>query len=391
MSWLNFAASAIGGLFGLGANAYQASQANKWNQKQLDAQIAENQKNRDFNHSEAEIARNFQADFAREMFDKTNKYNSISNQVAQMRQAGINPALAYSGNSFAPGSMPSVSAGGASSSGNVSPTQYATTDVASPALAIARQQAEIANIEASTKKIESDTTGQNYQNDILKSDAAFRDAWNQGQLDLNGVNINLGESQAKVNDEQAAKLRADTALVQKQVDSFDTTLKLLNTQIESGQLDNIGKRIDNYFKTPQYEALIDKIHSETGKNKAEIHRIFATLPHEIAVLQSQAYKNTQEGALAGQKTFTEQFSRAVLKKTASLYDLQIESQTLENKLTSIDLANAKIVGDARKFMTETPVLKYIGYTLYGAKDLLQGIVSAPVAFGKKGGGITINN
>ena len=42
-------------------------------------------------------------------------------------------------------------------------------------------------------------------------------------------------------------------------------------------------------------------------------------------------------------------------------------------------------------MTETPVLKYIGYTLYGAKDLLQGIVSAPVAFGKKGGGITINN
>lgn len=372
MDWIGAAASAIGGLFGLGSNAYQASQANKWNQKQLDAQIAENQKNRDFNHSEAEIARNFQADFAREMFDKTNKYNSMSNQVAQMRQSGINPALAYSGNSFAPGSMPSVSAGGASSSGNVSPTQYATTDVASSALAIARQQAEIANIEASTKKLESDTTGQNYQNDILKSDAAFRDAWNQGQLDLNGVNINLGESQSKVNDEQAAKLRSDASLVQKQVDSFDTTLKLLNTQIESGQLDNIGKRIDNYYKSRQYEALIDKIHSETGKNKAEIHSVLSKLPAEIAALRARANADNASAALSDQKALTEVTARRLNQISADLYDLKLDYQISENRIISIDAANATDLRATRAGMGA------VGSVLYCTKDLISGIISAPV-------------
>lgn len=44
MSWISAAANVIGGLFGLGGNIYQANQSNKWNQKQLDAQIAENQK-----------------------------------------------------------------------------------------------------------------------------------------------------------------------------------------------------------------------------------------------------------------------------------------------------------------------------------------------------------
>lgn len=291
MSWIGAAVSTIGGLFGLGANVHQANQANKWNQKQLDAQIAENQKNRDFNHSEAEIARNFQADFAREMFDKTNKYNSMSNQVAQMRQAGINPALAYSGNSFAPGSMPSVSAGGASSSGNVSPTQYATTDMASPALAIARQQAEIANIEASTKKIESDTTGQNYQNDILKSDAAVRDAWNQGQLILQGVDIDLGKSNVNLTDSEAAKVRKELERLQLDIDSFDRTLKLLDTQIESGQLDNDLKRIDKFYKSKEYEAIIDKMSADAGLSRAQAHSILNKLPYEIQELGTRAALN----------------------------------------------------------------------------------------------------
>lgn len=370
--------NAIAGLFGLGGNIFQASQANKWNQKLLDAQIAENQKNRDFNKSEAEIARNFQADFAREMFDKTNKYNSISNQVAQLREAGLNPALAYSGNSFAPGSMPNVSPTSATTSGGLSTSQYATTDMVGPALAIARQQAEIDNIEADTRQ-------KSAQSSILESDASFRDAWNAGLLDLQGVQVNLGESQKKVNDEQASKLRVDAQYVQKQIDALNKQIQLFDVQIESGNLDNIGKRIDNYFKTPQYEALIDNIKAQTGKSKAEITAILSKLPSEIAELRSRSNLNNASAALAGQKSISEIASRALLYKVGELYDLQVDYQLMNNELTSIDLSNARDVRSTRSSLGP------LGQALWTTKDLISGIMSAPVSFGKSGGGITINN
>lgn len=285
MSWIGAAASAIGSLFGLGGNLFQSDQANKWNQKQLDAQLAENQKNRDFNHSEAEIARNFQADFAREMFDKTNKYNSMSNQVAQLKQAGLNPALMYSGSSFAPGSMPSVSAGGASSSGNVSPTQYSTTDMAGPALSIARQRAEIANIEASTEKIRNESS-------IFASDAAFRDAWNEGQLVLQGLTIDLSELDKGLKEADISKRRMETKRLEQDYSAFTKHIQMLDTQIESGRLDNVIKRVESQFKTKEFEERLSNLAASTALSKAQIYSIVSKVPYEIKALGADAaYKN----------------------------------------------------------------------------------------------------
>lgn len=312
MNWITGAGNFLAGLFGLGGNVYQANQANKWNQKQLDAQIAENQKNRDFNHSEAEIARNFQADFAREMFDKTNKYNSMSNQVAQMRQSGINPALAYSGNSFAPGSMPSVSAGGTSSSGSVSPTQYATTDIVGPALSIARQQAEIDNINASTEKTRNESS-------ILASDASFRDAWNSGLLTLQGLTIDLSGLDKDLKGNEISKARVEFQLLQKQYDSFDKHLQFLDTQIESGKLDNLIKGIESTFKSREYEAMLDNIASNTALSKAQANSILQKLPYEIRSLGADAaYKNALTELCAKQGLVYDAQSGLIKSQTASV-------------------------------------------------------------------------
>lgn len=362
----NAIASGIAGLFGLGSNIYQANQANKWNQKQLDAQIAENQKNRDFSSAEAAIARNFQADFAREMFDKTNRYNSMSNQVAQLKQSGLNPALAYSGNSFVPGSMPSVSPSAASSSGSISPTQYATTDVAGPALSTARQIAEIANIDADTRQ-------KNAQGSILESDAKFRDAINQGILDLNGVQVSLGDSQISVNDSNVSVLRKQAARLDQDIQAFDKQMKLLDVQIKSGQLDNIGKRIDNYFKTPQYEALIDKIHSDTGKNKAEIHSVLSKLPFEIQKLKSSAQKDYADANLANAQSFTQYASEAMLDSLASLYDANAKVAITDGKIADIQFQNMR---DVRGVRDAIPGFSHV---LWAGKDLLSGILSTSVS------------
>lgn len=353
MGFWSAAASAIGGLFGLGGNLIQSNLANKWNHKQLDAQIAENEKNRQFNHNESMAARNFQANFAREMYERQLKDNSIQNQISQMRSAGVNPALAYSSNSFAPASSSSVSAGGASSSGGVSPTQYATTDMATPALSTARQVAEIANIEAQTKKLSSET-------DILQSDAKFRDAWNSGNLILQGLTISHAENQLKIDDDTSNKLRAEVANIQKETESLDKTMKLVDTQIESGALDNIGKRIDNYYKSDQYEALIDQIHSQTGKNKAEIRSVLSKLPYEIANIKS-------ETGLNNAKRVSENFNRAVMSSMAKLYNANAEFTITNNSISNIHLND---VSDMRRIRES---LGPVTGGLFATRDFLSGL------------------
>lgn len=346
MGFWSTAASAIGGLFGLGGNLFQSSNANKWNQKQLDTMIAENEKNRQFNHNESMAARQFQANFAREMYDKQVKNNSIQNQIAQMRSAGVNPALAYSSNSFAPASASSVSAGGASSSGSVSPTQYSTTDMASPALSTARQVAEIANIEAQTKKISSET-------DILRSDASVRDAWNQGLIQLQGLQIIREGIGARIDDNTAAKLRVELNLLQKRVDNFDKQMKLVDSQIQSYDLDNIRKRIDNYFAADEHQANLNAIVASTDKSRAEVTSMLKKLPLEMAKLGSETALNN------------------VLK---DLYSNQNISVQLQNGSIEVEMKRQEGIGEVRDLLG--PVGKGLDYIT----NLLGGIFSGSVSY-----------
>ena len=67
-------AGLIGGLFNAGSQAKQ-------NEKNRKFQAEENQKARDYNT---------------EMWEKNNEYNDPSQQMARLKNAGINPHLAYS-------------------------------------------------------------------------------------------------------------------------------------------------------------------------------------------------------------------------------------------------------------------------------------------------------
>ncbi|WGL30962.1 DNA pilot protein [Dipodfec virus UOA04_Rod_592] len=321
----NAIASGIAGLFGLGSNIHQVNQANKWNQKQLDAQIAENQKNRDFSASEAAIARNFQADFAREMFDKTNKHNSMSNQVSQLKSAGLNPALAYSGNSFVPGSMPSVSPSAASSSGSISPTQYATTDVAGPALSTTRQLAEIANIQADTRQ-------KNAQGSIFESDAKFADALHSQTLEIGDTQILIGKKSADLLDEEIPKVRAEASILQKDIENYDVGVGQILANTELMRAETFLRRIDAFYKGPEYEANLREIAARTGKHIAEVDIAYKKLPHELNKLRAEGFALNSQAVLNVTRNWLEE-------TLAPLYDIQVEIAENDLKIMKVNAEN----------------------------------------------------
>ena len=322
MGWIGSAISAVGslfsGIFGSAQQRKQQKEAQKWNQHVLNTQVSENNANRNFNAAQAELNRNFQS----QMVDKANRYNSIENQVGQLRAAGLNPALAYSGNNFAPMSVPSGSA--ASNSGNVSPGSYPMVDVASPLLAGVRQMAEIKNIEAQTRKLDAEGS-------ILESDAKFRDALNSSQLDLNNVSILLSDSGIKVNDEQVVKLRKDCEKLDSDMDLQLQEIALKWEQVRGQQLDNMLKEIDKAYKGKEYEALISKIVSDTRANYADVKRTVELLAYEKDSIKSHAD--------------LERVMQRVQSQMASFYGIQIQNESLKTPSLILDATHARNAND----------------------------------------------
>lgn len=282
--------SALGAISGLFGSFMNASMQSVQNSKNIKYQTIENEKNRQYNASQAAIARNFSANFAREMYEKQYNDNSYSSQVAQMKAAGINPALAYSAGNFAGASMPSASSPSASSSGSVS-SQAAPQIDPSYMADLALKAAQIDNINADTHKKEAETEGQYSTNEILQSDAKFRDALNQGQINLNGIEIELKGSAKDLNNEEITNLRKHYALLDADIKKTLIDCDLVKAEIASVGEDVISKRIENSFKEEHMRAIIDNIVANTNLSRAQVESIYTKLPYEINVLGSQAALN----------------------------------------------------------------------------------------------------
>lgn len=318
MPWLGSAISSIGsllgGLLGSSQQLKQQREAQKWNQHVLNTQINENAANRNFNAAQAELNRNFQS----QMVDKANRFNSIENQVGQLRAAGLNPALAYSGNNFAPMSVPSGSS--ASASGNVSPGSYPIVDAATPTLEGLRQMAEIKNIEAQTRKLDAEGS-------ILESDAKFRDAINQNTLDIGHGTILINSKQLQLTDEEISKCRMATKELESKIDLYAEQRDFLKVSIEGAKIENVIKSITAFYKSREYEATIDYIVSQTNKNRAEVKEILDTLPHKIANLKSSTALNYQLAVTQSQ--------------LASLYGVQITTEQMNQDKMQLDVTIAR--------------------------------------------------
>ena len=273
----------IGGALSGISNLFGAHSQNQTVEKQLAAAREEAEKTRKWQTSEREA----QNDWNYRLWQANNDYNTPAAVQARLKAAGINPDL-YATNGALQGS--SVQAqGGHTPSGPVADTsawnRYKPIgSVASQALADTALSAQVA-------KTTAETEGQKHTNDILSSDASFRDAFNQGQLDTVKSTILVNGSKIKLNDAQASQARSMVEQINASLSKIDSEIDLLISQAADVD-DKIWERhvrvaLDSFIEHGKLKVMEKKLKVSQEQLKASLRELGAKLP----LMVSEKMKN----------------------------------------------------------------------------------------------------
>ena len=270
---MGFGAIVGGALSGI-SNLFGAHSQNQSVDKQLAAAREEAEKTRKWQTSEREA----QNDWNYKLWQANNDYNTPAAVQARLKAAGINPDL-YVTNGALQGS--SVQAqGGHTPSGPVADTsawnRYRPIgSVASQALADTALSAQVA-------KTTAETEGQKHTNDILSSDASFRDAFNQGQIDTMKSVILVNGSNVRLNDAQAAQARGMVEQINANISKIGSEVDLLVSQAADVD-DRIWERhvrvaLDSFIEHGKLKALQGQLNVSQGQLKAALLELAGKLP-----------------------------------------------------------------------------------------------------------------
>ena len=269
---------------------------NKNIDKQVSAQKEENQKNRDWNLNLAKLQNQWNID----QWNRENAYNSPAAQMARFKDAGLNPDLAYGQQNLSAAS-PEMTAGEGSQPTDVSNLANKRTigDIVSQAATTRLTNAQAKLAESQANKTDKEAIGQDYQNDILKSDAAFRDALNSGTVQLNNMSLKVSEKGMQLTDEQIAKVRKECQQIDQFIEQSRAAVDEIRQKISNLKTDQAIARLRYIMDAKLSEATIKKLASECNLNYIQAKKIVDLLPHEIANVQADT--NTKNASASASR------------------------------------------------------------------------------------------
>lgn len=328
----------VGGVVsGIGNSIYQHFQS----KKALKAQQEENEKNRQFNSAQAYLA--YQRSV--QQWNRENQYNSPSANRSRLQAAGMNPDLAYGDLSGSFASYGSTTS--ASSSGSVTPPPMASLTEGFDKLLQSRlTSAQIDNIKANTNKLE-------HESDILASDAKFRDAYNEGVLKTQNLELSIGESRKKLTDEQAAKERALVTQIDQSVKNFKADYDRIVASTESIKEDTWSKTLNNLFDEATMQSRIESVANELKFKKLEVQTFLQGFLTDLFLKRSQA------NAL----NFQTKVAAAKLPHELKILGEAYKKAVTENGILNLNLEELSIHSDY--FRPDRPA----GYVLRELKEL----------------------
>lgn len=264
----------VGGALSGISNLFGAHSQNQSVDKQLAAAREEAEKTRKWQTSEREA----QNDWNYKLWQANNDYNTPAAVQARLKAAGINPDL-YVTNGALQGS--SVQAqGGHTPSGPVADTS--AWNRYRPVGSVASQAIADTALSAQVAKTAAEAEGQKHTNDILASDASFRDAFNQGQLDTMESVILVNGSQIKLNDAQAAQARSMVEQINANISKIGSEIDLLISQAADVD-DRIWERhvrvaLDSFIEHGKLKVMEGQLKVSQGQLKASLLELAGKLP-----------------------------------------------------------------------------------------------------------------
>lgn len=273
----------IGGALSGISNLFGAHSQNQSVDKQLAAAREEAEKTRKWQTSEREA----QNDWNYKLWQANNEYNTPAAVQARLKAAGINPDL-YATNGALQGS--SIQAqGGHAPAGPVADTS--AWNRYKPIGSVASQALADTALAAQVSKTTAETEGQKHTNDILASDASFRDAFNQGQLDTMDSVILVNGSKFQLNDAQASQARS-------MVEQINATIKKIGSEIDLliSNAADVDSRIWERHVRVALDSFIEHgklkvMQGQLGVSKEQLRLAFQELAGKLPLMKSEEKRN----------------------------------------------------------------------------------------------------
>ena len=264
----------IGGALSGISNLFGAHSQNKSVEKQLAAAREEAEKTRKWQTSEREA----QNDWNFKLWQANNEYNTPAAMQARLKAAGLNPDLYYTNGQLQGSSVQAQ--GGHTPSGPVADTS--AWNRYKPIGEVATQALADTALAAQVSKTNAETEGQHHTNDILASDASFRDAFNQGQLETMDSVILVNGSKIKLNDAQASEARSMVEQINASVRKIDSEIDLLISQAADVD-DRIWERhvrvaLDSFIEHGKLKVMQGQLNVSKGQLKLAFQELAGKLP-----------------------------------------------------------------------------------------------------------------
>lgn len=277
--------------------------------------------NRDFNARQARLQRGW----LHGMWNLNNNYNTPAAQMQRLREAGLNPNLAYGDLSS---SAASLQSGGATAQDGGLP-HLSAPNLSFDAAATQKLIAEIKNLDQDTKKKFLET-------DIFASDAKYRDALNQSTIDTNSSVILLNKSSANLNDQEATLIKPKLSHLNAQAALFTQLGEESKARIQSIGQDVISKKLDNLFKSETFEVRVSEVYenlrnlrANTSLTLQQFRSLCVLTPLQaLNLLQDFDVKNYQKGLIDAQ-TYAAYQNGDLSKGMIAYYDAASNKMTFD--------------------------------------------------------------
>lgn len=258
---------------------------NKANKENMRFTSEENQKDRDFNHQEAELSFNRQ----KQLIEAQNEYNSFANQRKLAEAAGLNPYRLFdngaSGTAVSSGSTdaPQATAGGGRNS-VIQPTFNPSDYQAMSSAALNLAQAKFTNhqmglTDASTRLVQMQSDMQSLQNEVFSEYGKWE------------ARLRLQESDARI-----AFTDAETSLtkINERLSKFNLE-EMLPEQVSNIVADTILKTSQSFLN--------DSVRFKTDQDREQAFKSFnlqmSLLASSIALNYASSYNQRMQGYQSG--------------------------------------------------------------------------------------------